>query len=92
VAAVTIVRFSAAEYDYMLGPGDPLSGPLRGRLEARGGAANGRERTIDLDDDTLVALRDALTERFDAIGLDEAYELTREGAVLDELIGLLVPE
>jgi hypothetical protein len=92
VVAVTIVRFSAAQYDYMLESGDLLSGPVRGRLEALGGAANGRERTVELDDDTLVALRDELTERFDAIGLDEVYELTREGAVLDELIGMLVPE
>jgi hypothetical protein len=89
---MTIAHFSAAQYDYMLETGDLLTGPVRERLEALGGAANGRERTVDLNDDTLVALRDALTERFDAIGLDEVYELTREGAVLDELIGMLVPE
>jgi RNAse (barnase) inhibitor barstar len=88
----TTIRFTAAQYDYMLEPGDLLPGPVRGRLEALGGPANGRERTLELDDDLLVALRDALTERFDAIGLDEAYELTRAGAVLDELIGTLVPE
>jgi hypothetical protein len=88
---MAIVRFAAAQYDYMLDD-EHLSAEVRGQLAALGGPANGRERAVDLDNDTLIALRDELTARFDTIGFDEDYELTREGEVLDVLIALLVPE
>lgn len=45
--------------------------------------------TLQLPEDDAERLRDRFTEQLAKVGFDESYELTEEGALLEELIDLL---
>lgn len=48
--------------------------------------------TLEVDSDLAERFRSAFTERLAQVGFDPAYELTGEGAVLEELIDVFFSE
>jgi hypothetical protein len=86
------VRLSAAQRAYLLGA-DYLPAELRGVI------TSGPETTtrlggitIEVDPELAERFRSAFTERLAQFGFDPAYELTGEGAVLEELIDAFFSE
>ena len=86
------VRLSAAQRTYLLGA-DYLPADLRGVITAETAAPTGSGGvTLELDPDFAERFRSAFTERLAGAGFDPTYELTDEGAVLEELIDAFVGE
>jgi hypothetical protein len=80
------VRLSAAQRTYLLGA-DYLPADLRGVVAAKSAATTRPDGiTLEVDPDLAERFRSAFTERLAQVGFDSTYELTGEGALLEELI------
>lgn len=60
-------------------------------MESAGGTASGGV-SLEVDRDVAERFRSAFTERLARVGFDPGYELTGEGAVLEELIDAFFDE
>jgi hypothetical protein len=84
-----LIRLSALQRAYLLGaaylPADLHEVITRGPVPATGSGGV----TFEIDCDIAERFRTAFTERLAQVGFGPAYELTGEGAVLEELIDIL---
>jgi hypothetical protein len=85
------VRLSAAQGTYLLGA-DYLPADLRGVITAETAMTGSGGITLEVDPDLAERFRSAFTERLAQVGFDPTYELTGEGAVLEELIDAFLGE
>jgi hypothetical protein len=85
-------RLSAAQGTYLLGA-DYLPDDLRGVITAESAPTTSSVGvTLEVDPDLAERFRSAFTERLAQVGFDPSYELTGEGAVLEELIDVFLGE
>lgn len=86
------VRLSAAQSTYLLAA-DYLPADLRETIAAEVAASTAPGgTTIELGADVAERFRESFTERLAKFGFDSSYQLTEEGAALEELIDVFFGE
>jgi hypothetical protein len=87
-----VVRLSGAQRTYLL-DANYLPDDLRGVITAESAATTKSGGiALEVDPDLAERFRAAFTERLAQVGFDSNYEVTGEGAVIEELIDVFSTE